>query len=158
MSLSSRLRICISLALAGLASSVFAQMTLVPRDGGGYDIQNPDGTKTVTRMAPRPGGGYEIQLRDGATIGMLPRSGGGYEIRNRNGITTICKPGPNSSLVCDSSKKTGEKTDFAGNETAPNFRGATMTPGSRGTYEVRDRDGTTSRVTPGSGKSYDIHS
>src|SRR4051812_45049830 len=119
MLLCGRLALYLSLTLAGMPSTVCAQMNLVPRAGGGYGIQNADGTKTETRMAPRAGGGYEIELRDGATIAMVPRPGGGYEIRNRNGITTLCTARPNGGLVCDSSKKTGDMSDLAGTQTAP---------------------------------------
>ena len=156
MAFPKRLKICISLALAGMASTVFAQITFVPRSEGGYDIQNPDGTKTATRMSPRSRGGYEIKLRDGTTIPMIPRSGGGYEIQNRNGTTIICTPRSGGRLVCEDSKMEEKKTDRGGTQTTPSFRGTTMAPSSGGAYEIRNRDGTTTRVTPRPGGGYEI--
>jgi hypothetical protein len=112
-----------------LTASAWAQ-TYTPRYGGGYNVQNSDGTSAT--ITPRYGGGYTTQDSNGQSSTSTPRYGGGYTTQDSNGKSSTATP------------------RYGGGYNVQNSNGgsSTITPRYGGGYNVQDSNGTSSTCTP----------
>jgi hypothetical protein len=65
--------------------------TVRPEFGGGYSVENENGSKTTVR--PKFGGGYTVEENGRTTTDVTPNFGGGYRVKTQKGSpTTVLVP------------------------------------------------------------------